>query len=46
MRTMGMGTRTVDMTTQIIPMLITSMKTTTPTIIILIMTIHITIILQ
>ena len=46
MRTMGMGTRTVDMTTQIIPMQVTSMKTTTHTIIIHITTIRITIMLQ
>lgn len=46
MRTMGMGTRTVDMTTQIMPMQVTSMKTATHTIIIHITTIRITIMLQ
>ena len=43
MRTMGMGTRMVDMITQIIPMQVTSMKMAPCTMIILITTIQITI---
>lgn len=42
MRTMGMGTRTAGMTTQIIPMQFTSMKTTINTMIILLTTFHTT----